>query len=246
MNYPKHKGIDSTLLLIGGSALYTGAPYLTALSSHRSGFTLTYVMTHEEALLPLKILLPESIILPITHEKWILDRINICIIGPGLGRPAPHTQNTIQTIIKYLMQKNIFFIFDGDGIHLFTMIRKIFTNYTKIVLTPNYNEIKKISFDHDWYVVEKGGRDIVRCGDLVRVVDDEGSGKRSCGLGDVFCGIVAFVLLKSEDPVRDLVMGCRVMRRATYEAWGKRGRSMMARDVVEEIGAAFGYIERIH
>lgn len=247
ITYSPHKGTNSTNLIVGGSTFYTGAPYFASLASHRSGFDLSYIMSNYDAIQPLKILLPESVVMPIKVVPWVLDRINVCIIGPGLGRVTGEVEDAIKAIIAYLMAKDIFFIFDGDGIHLFNGIRGMFESYDKIVLTPNHNEAKKLDYNHKWFVVKKGPVDEIRHKKKVVLVNELGCEKRCGGLGDILCGVLALFLVKNETgTVECIAMACKVVRKASNMAYARKGRGLMASDVIEDIAGAFSYYQRIH
>lgn len=245
--YSKHKGINSTNLIIGGSSFYSGAPYFTSLASLKSGFDLSYIMTQEEAIIPLKVLIPESIVLPIKKIDWILDKIDICIIGPGLGRIRGDLVNILKTIIAYLVKRDIFLIFDGDGLFILKQITDTIDGYEKVVLTPNYNEAQNIINDNNWNVIEKGESDKCYNNDLSVIVNDLGSEKRCGGLGDILCGILAILLVRnSEDVLQCMETACRLLRKASHLAFIKKKRGLMARDVIEKIEDAFEFFRRIH
>lgn len=236
--YEGQKGCNSTVLIIGGSDLYTGAPYFAGLSAFKSGFDLCYIMCEKEALIPLKVLLPEAIITHIQCMKWILDRINICIIGPGLGRPNIDTIEIIKQIYIYLKVKNIFFIFDGDGIKLY-MDQFILQDYSKIIFTPNYNEKFKIKNSEKYYIIEKGRIDQIRMDGKVYKIDDDGCEKRISGQGDILCGILSYLIVKNDNVLDCMMAACKVMRKASNIAYIKKGRTLMAKDIIQEIGNAF-------
>jgi ATP-dependent NAD(P)H-hydrate dehydratase len=57
-----HKGSSGRVAVIGGSALYTGAPFYAAMASLRVGADLSYVYTAQEAVLPIKCYSPELMV----------------------------------------------------------------------------------------------------------------------------------------------------------------------------------------
>lgn len=239
--YESKKGHNSTILVIGGSELYTGAPYFVSLSALKSGFDLCYIMSEKEAINPLKILLPEAIVSTIICSKWILDRINVCVIGPGLGRPNKCTIETIVEIHNYLKSKDIYFIFDGDGIFLYSQIQA-FQNYSKTILTPNYNETKRLKNCEVTHCIEKGSVDIIHFGSERFEIADEGSAKRCGGQGDILCGILAYLVCKNYDIGKCMIAACKVLRRASNIAFKEHQRSLITRDIIQEISDAFSHL----
>lgn len=232
----KRKGENSTILLVGGSSLYTGAPYFTAYSALLMGFDLCYIMTADEAILSLKILLPEAIVTKIARTKWILDRINICVIGPGLGRLDDNLTKEVIEIIDFLISKNVWFIFDGDGIHFYLQNNLHKKNYENIILTPNFNEMQKILrsgivFENLNYI-EKGPSDKVNYQGQSANVNDIGTPRRCGGQGDILNGILAFLVNNNEDKLEAMKLSCKILRKAANLAFQKKNTSMIARDII--------------
>lgn len=240
------KGCNSTCLIIGGSPLYTGAPYFSAISCFRSGLDLVYIMTSESAQSEIKILLPESIVLKIQKCGWILDRINICILGPGLGRPSENEIMIINDIVNYLIQKNVYFIIDGDGINWFVNNKK-FHDYSKFIITPNINEAKKLKFtlNTNWILVRKGAEDKLSQHNNKIVINEESSKRRCCGQGDILNGIIAALILKNneEDALDAIAYACKILRKASFLAFEERKRGLIASDIIEKLELAFQYFE---
>jgi ATP-dependent NAD(P)H-hydrate dehydratase len=57
-----HKGSSGRLLILGGSAKYTGAPYYAAMSALRTGSDLVTILCANEATMPLKSYSPELMV----------------------------------------------------------------------------------------------------------------------------------------------------------------------------------------
>ena len=60
-----YKGQSGRVGIIGGSREYTGAPFFSAMSSLRTGADISYVLTTNDAALPIKSFSPDMIVLPI-------------------------------------------------------------------------------------------------------------------------------------------------------------------------------------
>lgn len=113
------KGDAGRVLIVGGSAAYTGAPFYAAMSALRTGADLVTVVTTPSASPIIKTYSPELIVLPILPESSsgeasslssaaFLDlvrphyeRSDAVIIGPGLGRD-PVTMEACARLIMIL------------------------------------------------------------------------------------------------------------------------------------------------
>lgn len=94
----------------------------------------------------------------------------------------------------------------------------------------------------------KGAEDVICAGEVRAIVGNEGSRKRAGGLGDCVAGVAGVFLLWTILAVGDkrvtgheyqaaaVVAAAAVVRRASYHAFQKRLRSMVASDVLLEIG----------
>lgn len=90
-----HKGSYGNALLYCGSAAYTGAATLAAMGALRTGAGITHLLAPEEALLPVRIRLPEVVCHPIaglTAQPHVLsasDKLGgargCILIGCGIG-----------------------------------------------------------------------------------------------------------------------------------------------------------------
>ncbi|KAG5859399.1 ribokinase-like protein [Encephalitozoon hellem] len=238
------KGSSGTILIIGGSRHYTGAPYFASLAAFYSGSELVYIFSEPEAIAPLKTLLPESIVCGVECQEWLLDKITACVIGPGLGRPSEETCREISRILSYLDRRDIPIVIDGDGIRL---IQKLGIGRLKtIIITPNANEQKYIDkFEKNFFYVLKGSEDVVLWGDREIRVDNEGCPKRIGGQGDILAGIIASLVSKCESPVVGdevigaIVLGCMMVRKAGNLAYRRYWKSLVTRDILEMMKEVF-------
>ena len=96
-SYSGLKGDLGRIAIIGGSPEYTGAPYFAAISALRTGSDLVYILTQQEAAVPIKSYSPDLIVMPLLNqegENWMtriyqsIGRCQSWVIGPGLGRQA--------------------------------------------------------------------------------------------------------------------------------------------------------------
>ncbi|WUR02452.1 ATP-dependent (S)-NAD(P)H-hydrate dehydratase (CARKD) [Vairimorpha necatrix] len=246
------KGYKGSVLIIGGSVLYTGAPYSSAVACFLTGSDLVYIFTSDEAIIPLKGLLPEAIVCNIKYQEWILDRVDICIFGTGLGIIDIETKKEIKKILEYLNKNNKMIIIDGDGIRNIELLG--LKKYENVIFTPNINEAKFIgSLNNKQYAIFKGEKDrIISFDDKVMIVDCASCGKRCGGQGDLLCGILASLIIKLKEDtsgiekiskiekiLNSMSLASKILRLSGYRAYRTKGVSTMQRDIIKEIPEAF-------
>jgi len=170
-----HKGDNGVILVIGGSEIYTGAPYFSAMAALRSGADLVFIMAPPSAIPHLKMFY-EAIVLPIQLDERILNKVTACVFGPGLGRVeiSEHIK-----ILRYLNERKVPIVIDADGIHYYKEGKLNFI--LNGIITPNYKERIGIRYQENHYVVEKGEIDEVF---RMKVNEGKGNEKVSRGKGD--------------------------------------------------------------
>jgi ATP-dependent NAD(P)H-hydrate dehydratase len=141
---------------------YTGAPYISAISSLKTGSDLSYVICTKDAGTPIKSYGPELIVLPLlrtesdfppeTTKTWaplltmLLDwmsRATTIVIGPGLGRD-PIVHHMAKEVVYHARSKSIPLLFDGDGLWAVENDPSLVKGYPLAVLTPNVNEYNRL------------------------------------------------------------------------------------------------------
>lgn len=242
--YPKklearRKGDNGVILIIGGSKEYVGAPYFSAMAAFRTGADLVYIFTNFEALIPLKTLVPDAIVVEIEFREWILQRVTSCILGTGLGVLKNEVLEEIVKIIAFLKERSVPLIIDGDGLKVYN--EAVFKDYMPLILTPNVNEMKKTRWiQPEHYIIEKGFRDIIRYKDESCIINTPGSNKRCCGQGDLLVGILAVFLtwgtsLKECNFLSCLRYGCIITRSSSRKGYEKKRMGLISGDILEEI-----------
>ena len=236
------KGDNGVILVIGGSQEYTGAPYFSSLSAFRTGADIVHILTHQNAMTPLKTLLPEAIITNIKYQEWIINRATACILGPGLGILDNDTLSEVIKIVEFLKKKNIPMVLDGDGLRLYNMA--VFKGYKSLFLTPNTNELKKtVWIKSDHYIIEKGKVDMIRDKENTITVNIKGSERRCCGQGDILVGILSVLLTwsvkrKNSEMIKCGEYACKIIRIAAEKGYKKHGAGLMSSDIIKFIPEA--------
>lgn len=191
-----HKGQAGRVAVVGGCALYTGAPYYAAISSLRAGGDLAFVLCSPDAATPIKSYSPELMVAPVLDSPWARaqsDTVEAClaraksvVVGPGLGREAAVT-GAAKRIIELAKERGLPIVLDGDALWLVARDTSIISGYTRAVLTPNAPEFARL-----WGGAFDGAEPPAEC-EAERWGDGEGGAVERDG-GDVLAGRLALKL----------------------------------------------------
>ncbi len=146
-----HKGNNGSLLIIGGSKEYSGAPGLAGISAISSGVDLVHVTTPESAATPIKSYSPDLIVhslkgdyLNLNNQEEILnlvEDVDAVLIGPGASQNDETKK--LFNILVHKIKKPI--VLDADALKLVN--RKLISKRKDIILTPHNNEFKQFYQD---------------------------------------------------------------------------------------------------
>lgn len=226
-----HKGENGTVIIIGGSEMYTGAPIFSALAALKTGSDLAYIFTHENSVSQIKKLL-EAVVLPFRFVPEILEKATTCIIGPGLGKINDSDLKILLNILEFLDSKNVPFIIDGDAIHYYK--KGVFSNLGTVILTPNHNEAKNLFPNFNHICIYKGKLDRIEFKDSKTFVFNESSMKRCGGQGDLLTGILATALSHCSGNFIDAcISSCEMIREASRCAFELKEYSLMTSDIID-------------
>lgn len=159
-NSSSHKGNNGSVLIVGGSKDYHGAPAISGKAAFGAGVDLVYIATPESAAIPVKSASEDLIVksldgdyLSLNHLDEILelaDKVDAVLIGPGssINEDTSKLFNVLVTKIK----KPI--VLDADGLKQVDI--SLIKNKDNIVLTPHLAEFNqffnsKLKLDLDSY-----------------------------------------------------------------------------------------------
>ena len=219
-----HKGECGRIAVIGGSPLYTGAPYFTAISALRLGADLVHVFCQKEAASAIKSYSPELIVHPVLDSpnvvkaiSQVMPNLHAVVIGPGLGREEMVFRN-LSSIIDLIKQFNIPLVIDADGLFYLNSNYTTIHQYQNTILTPNVVEFNRlfksvmgISIDSleppkaehvstlacklgGVTILHKAEYDIMSNGLAINICEKLGSPRRCGGQGDLLSGMLATLL----------------------------------------------------
>ncbi len=145
-----HKGSFGTVLIVGGSRHYSGAPGLAAMGAYRSGAGLVSVAAPEHVTTALAAHITEAtwLALPNTAQhaadmvRSALNSVDALLIGPGLGR----TTVAGELLTKMLNMDDLPpVILDADALNLLSEHERWWTLLpANSVLTPHPGEMARL------------------------------------------------------------------------------------------------------
>lgn len=260
-----HKGTFGRVLVIGGQLHMIGAPILAGAAALRSGSGLVQVAMPEPVLAIALSRFPELIGLPL-GEKFIARELDAAVmmaqtvvIGPGLG-----TSTAAQARVKQVIRQKRCVVVDADALNILSAGKKWPTTFKAYgVLTPHPGEMQRLmgmlkihaEIDTDTrrldaavkvarltgqVIVLKGHRTIVTDGERAYINQTGDSSLAKAGTGDVLSGVIASLIGQRMGLLAAAVMGVWLHGRAG-EIAGQvlTPRSVVARDVIESLPAAF-------
>lgn len=207
MNIParkkdSHKGQNGTVLVVGGSELFVGAPALSALAALRTGVDLVYVATTIDAAYTINSYDPSLItikcdgsILTDKHYPEIepfIQKADCIVIGPGLG-----TDKATEKLVKKIVASTKPKVIDADALKVLRA-EKI----SNAVLTPHRGEFRalynaeptddnlSVYADADRVILLKGRIDLITDGKKIHKNRFGNPGMTVGGTGDVLAGII--------------------------------------------------------
>ena len=227
-----HKGDFGRDLIIAGSTGYTGAPVLCASAASRAGAGLVFLGVPEaiyeitasrcSEVMPFPLPSDETGHLTAVAIELLLEKcaaMDVCLLGPGLGRSAGVTAVT-EALLRTL---KIPLVLDADGINAIAGNIDILDEASPpLILTPHPGEFQRLGGDlsngdrlgaakhfakqHRCILVLKGHRTITAFPDGSAYVNTTGSpAMAKGGSGDVLAGIIAS-FVGQRFPLKDAVL----------------------------------------
>ena len=256
-----HKGMYGTLLVVGGSETYSGAPTLSSLAAYRMGLDLVYTAVPETAAGAVASASPSMITVKLKGERLTpdnlgqieksLEKASAVALGPGLGM-APDTVEAVGMLVKMVNQQGVPFVLDADGLKAYA------ENPVKLkvpsVFTPHEREFKLLTGkDVNGSHLEKGGvveKEAKRLGSVillkgnVDVISDGvytrynwtgNPGMTVGGTGDVLTGIVGAYLAQNADPFYAAGAAAFINGKAGDMVAEERGYHLLPEDLIKVI-----------
>ncbi|MFW9995460.1 MAG: NAD(P)H-hydrate dehydratase [Candidatus Odinarchaeota archaeon] len=212
------KGDAGRVLIIGGSAHYSGAPALAAMAALRTGADLVTVMAPTAVSNVIRNVSPSIIVRPYPSDflssdeipvvEELVERNDTVLIGPGLST-EPGSELAIRGILALPAMSSRNIVIDADGLKLIKP--ELLT--AKTILTPHAGEfkmlsgtelpsengniserikkIREVAANTPATFLVKGHHDVICCGARWKVNTTGDPWMTAGGTGDVLAGITA-------------------------------------------------------
>lgn len=195
---------------------------------------------------------------------WI-RRSSAVVIGPGLGR-SEAARCAVETALGVAREEGLPVVVDADALYFVSGSPELVRGHRRCILTPNHNELRRLGdavrggpgpAPELREVCAALGATVLQKDAVDRIGDGEGR-EASCaeagcprrcgGQGDILAGAVAtFASWACEGrggaEAVDLVAACYggalLTRESSAAGYGKHGRSMVASDILPEVGPCF-------
>lgn len=211
-----HKGTFGTVLIIGGSKLYSGAPVLVALGALKVGAGLSIILTPHPYNTVATGNFPEIVSIPVeTSEGFFeernvkevmeyLGKADVVVIGPGISR----NPKTVEFVKKLLPNIDIPLVLDADGLNAITGALEFLERKQPTVITPhpgelarlvrksvpdvkyNYMFVEDLARKYHCIVVLKSATTIIASSDFTYFNLTGNTGLAVGGSGDVLSGMI--------------------------------------------------------
>ncbi|MFQ6053257.1 MAG: NAD(P)H-hydrate dehydratase, partial [Candidatus Bathyarchaeia archaeon] len=256
-----HKGDFGSLLVVGGSEIYTGAPALTGMGAYSAGLDLVYVAAPETAASVIAGFSPSLITLKLKGKRVtsrnirqlqpLLGRVDAVAVGPGLGLHE-ETVAAVDTFLGWVEERQLPVLVDADALKGFAQRRRRLG--TPTVFTPHGGEFRILTgrraegdFKERGKVVQaearrlgatillKGSVDVVSDGVRTRYNWTGNPGMTVGGTGDVLSGVTAAFMAMGSPPFEAAVAGAFINGAAGDAAYEEKGYHLLPIDLVERI-----------
>ena len=252
-----HKGDYGRVLVLAGSAGYTGAAYLCAKAALRTGAGLVTLGIPESlnTILAAKLTCVMTRPLPETDERSLCcagheailefsEAFDVVAMGPGMGT-HPDTQKLVLGLLESLRKP---IVLDADGLTAVCEDPSVIarTQHT-LVLTPHPGEMARLSGlpsaqevqkdrlklavrfakRRHALLVLKGHETIVTDGERIFINTTGNPGMATAGSGDVLTGMIASLIAQGVPPFGAAQLGVYLHGAAGDVAAGKFGQAGM-------------------
>jgi len=217
------KGENGVVVVIGGSGVYHGAPFMTSMAAMRSGVDLVYLYVPEKIATPIRALSPSLIVTPYSDMKLtrrvasqILNSVpeaDVAAVGPGL---ALAKEEALNQLLRGLIERGLALVLDATALqpHVLKDVRG-----HKVILTPHAGEFyrlfgallsdkieervaraEKAAQEHQVVILLKGPIDVITDGEKVLINKTGNCAMTVGGTGDVLTGLAAGIRAKASPP----------------------------------------------
>ncbi len=253
------KGDNGTVLVVGGSYIYHGAPVLSSIAALRCGTDLVYTAVPKINVQATRALSPNLIVIPLADQKLtrgsvrkllgvIPKNLDSATIGMGL---AVADKEALKILIKSLIDSDVRVSLDASA--LVKEILPLLPNKNAVV-TPHVGEFarlfgesppiemkKRISLverhakKNSVTILLKGPTDIISDGKTTYLNPKKIPSMTVGGTGDVLSGLVAGILSKNRNSLQSASAAAYINSLAGKLVQKKYGLHITSADLLDAI-----------
>lgn len=263
------KGDNGTVLVVGGSYIYHGAPILASLAALRAGSDLVYTSVPKINAQSTRAISPNLIVLPLVDSKLTRGAANKLLgqiphgldsatIGMGL---AIKDIESLTTLLKPLINRDVRLCLDASA--LVSGVLPLISN-KNVTVTPHAGEFKRLFGEvpsnsikdrvalvekyakkYQLTILLKGPTDIISDGKKTFLNPKKTPAMTVGGTGDVLSGITAAFLARNRNSLESASAAAYVNGLAGKQVQRKLGLHMAASDLIDVLPAVLKPFDRI-
>jgi len=253
------KGDNGTVLVVGGSYIYHGAPILSSIAALRSGTDLVYTAVPKINVQATRAISPNLIVIPLVDQKLtrgsvrkllgvIPKNLDSATIGMGL---AVADREALKILIKSLIDSDVRVSLDASA--LVKEILPLLPNKNAVV-TPHAGEFARLFGDsppieikkrislvekhakkNSVTILLKGPTDIISDGKTTYLNPKKIPSMTVGGTGDVLSGLVAGILSKNRNSLQSASAAAYINGLAGKLVQKKYGLHITSADLLDAI-----------
>lgn len=256
------------VLLLCGSAQFSGAALLASEAALRSGAGLVQLCSAPEVIAAARVRLPECLLQALPPEELsaalatehCMEKATAVLFGCGCG-----ISDFARARLRQVIDTPLPLVLDADGLNLLAEEPGLLTRRQgAAVLTPHHGEFCRISgctrevlasdpadaacsfaAQRGVTVLLKGAVTFITDGQQTLVLDAPNSGMAKGGSGDLLAGLCAGLLAQGLSPMHGAALAAVLHSRAGALARERMGAyAMLPRDVLAALPEAFLSLER--
>jgi ADP-dependent NAD(P)H-hydrate dehydratase len=266
-SYSSRKGENGTVLIVGGSRFYHGAPVLATMAALRSGADLVYTAVPRSIITAVRSFSPAMIALPLPDDKLTKGSANRLIAmlpknadSASIGMGMSLDPEALVTLVRKLKQAGTKILLDASA--LIPEVLEEIANTSSIV-TPHVGEFKrlfgsqpgtikeemisnvhKLAKEHGITIALKGWVNIISDGEQLTAIERATPAMTVGGTGDVLSGLAAGLLTKMK-PFDAALVAIYVNGLAGDLAFKHAGLHIIATDLVDNLSIAMKQFDKI-
>ncbi|MFZ8938316.1 MAG: NAD(P)H-hydrate dehydratase [Nitrosopumilaceae archaeon] len=263
------KGDNGTVLVVGGSYIYHGAPILSSIAALRCGTDLVYTSVPKINVSATRAISPNLIVIPLVDQKLtkgavrkllgvIPRNLDSATIGMGL---AVQEKNSLLLLVKSLLDRDVRLSLDASA--LIPDVLPLLAD-KNVVVTPHAGEFKRLfgvvppnskkeritlveskAKEHGVTVLLKGATDVISNGKKTFLYTKKIPAMTVGGTGDVLSGLTAGMLAKNRNALESAAAATFINGLAGKAVQKKLGLHMTSMDLLDEISNVMKPFDKI-